>query len=211
MTEDEDFERIKHWLSIYGRWILLSLILLGLGLGGWQVWNHYRIQQEYKASNLYNHLLGAMHRKDVKAIQLDARSLKNNYAQTPYAALGQLLMAKRSVERNQLNEAASALLWVKKHASEALLRQLAILRLAQVRLAQNQPDAALALLNAKLPSAFLPMIKTLQGDAWEAKGESAKARTAYEDALAISKLNGLPTELLRWKIADLPVSAGRKS
>ena len=211
MSQDEDFERIKEWFARYGRWILLAVILAAGGVAGWQGWAYYQAGQTAQASDLYYRMLQAERHEDAQAVDKAAQALVSRHAATPYAALAQLALAKRAVDQDRLAQAATRLEWVRKHAGEALLKQLATLRLAQIRLAQKRPDAALALLDTKLPGAYLPLRKTLQGDAWAAKGDVAKARAAYEEALAASRLAGLPSQWIQWKLADLPAATERKS
>ncbi|APZ43069.1 YfgM family protein [Acidihalobacter ferrooxydans] len=205
-TEDEEFERIKRWFASYGIWLLALVVLAALGFGGWKGWGYYQARQGTQASALYSQFQKAVQNKNTQAIDSTAQKLTGSYAGTPYAALAQLMRAKLAVTGNKLDAAASDLQWVIAHGSQTTLRTLATLRLAQVRVAQKRPDAALVLLNSSLPTAYMPLAKQIQGDAWLIKGDDAKARAAYEEALASAQLAGLPTETLQMKIAALPAN-----
>lgn len=210
-SEDEDLERIKRWWTAYGRWIVVIVVLAAVGFGSWKGWDYYHGQQALKASAIYQSLQQAVKNGDAKAIAQLSRKLSDSYADTPYAALAQLIEAKRAVSADKLGAAAQSLQWVAAHGSQPSLRRLAVLRLAQVRLAQNQPDAALSLLKKKFPEAYLPLVKELQGDAWVAKGNTQRARDAYQQALAGALLAGLPVDGLKMKLAALAGSQQGKA
>ena len=202
-TEDEDLERIKRWWATYGRWVTVIVLVAVLGFGSWKGWGYYRTHQAQQASAVYNTLQKAVQNNESKAIDKAAQTLVDSYAATPYAALAQMMRAKRAVEAGKLDAAASDLQWVIDKGSQQSLRQLAVLRLAQVRIAQKQPDAALSLLKTGFAEAYLPLVKELEGDAWGVKGNTQRARDAYEQALAGAQTAGLPVDGLKMKIAAL--------
>ncbi|MEJ2654706.1 MAG: tetratricopeptide repeat protein, partial [Acidihalobacter sp.] len=103
----------------------------------------------------------------------------------------------------KLDAAAVDLQWVADHGSQQSLQRIAVLRLAQVRIAQKKPDAALSLLKTGFSEAYMPLVKEVEGDAWEVKGNAQRARAAYEQALAGAQIAGLPVDGLKMKIAAL--------
>lgn len=206
-TEDEDLERIKQWWAAYGRWMVAIVLVAAIGFGSWKGWAYYRMHQAQHASVVYSTLQQALQNNDGKAIKRSAAKLVESYAGTPYAALAQLLLAKRAVEAQDLKTAAIDLQWVVDKGSQESLQRIAALRLAQVRIAQNKPDAALALLKKGFGEAYMPLVKELEGDAWALKGNSQRARAAYEQALAGAQLAHLPVDVLKMKIAALGSTA----
>ena len=202
-TEDEDIERIKRWWAAYGRWVTAIVLVAALGFGSWKGWGYYRMHQAQQASAIYNTLQQAVQNDEAKAVDKAAQTLVDSYATTPYAALAQMIKAKRAVDAGKLDAAAADLQWVIDKGSQESLRHLAVLRLAQVRIAQKQPDAALSLLKTGFAEAYMPLVKELEGDAWSVKGDAQRARAAYEQALAGAQLAGLPVDGLKMKIAAL--------
>jgi predicted negative regulator of RcsB-dependent stress response len=210
-TEDEDLERIKRWWAAYGRWVTLIVLVGVLGFGSWKGWGYYRTHQAQQASAIYAALQQAAKSDDAKGIDQAAKQLIDGYANTPYAALAQLILAKRAVEAGKLDAAAADLQWVADHGSQQSLQRIAVLRLAQVRIAQKKPDAALSLLKTGFAEAYMPLVKEVEGDAWEVKGNAQRARAAYEQALAGAQIAGLPVDGLKMKIAALAAAAQGKA
>lgn len=202
-TEDEDLERIKRWLAAYGRWIVAIVLVAAVGFGSWKGWTYYLTRQAERASAVYATLQQVQQSHDDKALAAAAKTLVEQYAGTPYAALAQLVLAKRAVEADHLDTAARLLQWVVDKGAQESLRRLAVLRLAQVRIAQKRPDDALALLKTGFSEAYMPLVKEIQGDAWSIKGDASRARAAYEQALAGAQLAGLPVDALKMKLAAL--------
>lgn len=210
-TEDEDLERIKRWWAAYGRWVTAIVLVAAVGFGSWKGWGYYRTHQAQQASAIYHSLQQAAQNGDAKGIEQAAGKLVNGYGATPYASLAQLMLAKRAVDGGKLDAAAGDLQWVIDHGSQQSLQRLAVLRLAQVRIAQKKPDAALSLLKTGFAEAYMPLVKELEGDAWEVKGNAQRARAAYEQALAGAKTAGLPVSALKMKIAALAAPAQGKA
>lgn len=202
-TEDEELERIRRWWAAYGRWVVAIIVVAAVGFGAWKGWGYYRQQQATQASGIYQQLQAALSKNDSKGIDQAAQKLIHGYAGTPYAALAELIQAKRAVEAGKLQEAATALQWVVDNGSQKSLQLVAKLRLAQVRIAQKRPDAALSLLKTGFGNAYMPLVKELEGDAWVAKGNSQRALAAYQQALAGAQSAGLPQAALKMKIAAL--------
>jgi predicted negative regulator of RcsB-dependent stress response len=210
-TEDEDLERIKHWWAAYGRWVTAIVLIAVVGFGSWKGWGYYRKHQAQQASAVYHTLQQAAQNGDTKGIDQAAKKLVDGYSGTPYAALAQLVLAKRAVGAGKFDAAASDLQWVIDHGSQQSLQRLGVLRLAQVRIAQKRPDAALSLLKTGFAEAYMPLVKELEGDAWAVKGDAQRARAAYEQALAGAQTAGLPVSGLKMKIAALASTAQGKA
>lgn len=209
-TEDEELERIRRWWAAYGRWIVAIVVVAAIGFGSWKGWGYYRQHQSAQASRIYHDLQTAAGKNDTQGIDKAVKQLTQGYAGTPYAALAELLQAKRAVDAGKLTEAAKALQWVVDNGSQPSLQSVARLRLAQVRIAQKQPDAALSLLRTGFGEAYMPLVKELEGDAWVTKGNSQRALAAYQQALAGAQNAGLPLTALKMKIAALSAASQGK-
>lgn len=132
-------------------------------------------------------------------------SLMNEYADTPYAANAALARAKYEVEDGSLDEAARVLQWVMDNAEDEAFLHVARLRLAAVKLAQDDADGALALLNVQQMSGFESRYFELQGDAHLQKDDKEAARAAYQRGLSSPVPAPAEHVLLRLKLDDLGV------
>jgi predicted negative regulator of RcsB-dependent stress response len=111
------------------------------------------------------------------------------------------MAARVAVQNNKLPDAAMRLRHVLDTTHDVELQQLVRLRLARVLLGQNQPDAALKLVDSAQTGAFASRYAEVRGDALLAKGDRAGALQAYRSArVGADTLDG---QLLDLKIEDL--------
>lgn len=208
-VEDEELEAAKHWWRRYGRWLALAAVAGLIGFFAWKGWAYYQAREDKKASALYSQMLSANRQHQDKRWPGQAVDLIKRFSGTPYASLAAFMLAKQAVMDGHLDQAAERLRWVVDHGSQKALRELAVLRLARVLIADKKPDEALKLLSSGFGEAYLPLTQSLRGDAWLAKGERQKARNAYEEALAGAQAMGLPTRDLEMKLDALPAPAAQ--
>ena len=118
LNEQEQWELAKR--KIRELWIyVIGGIAIGLaGLGGWNWWKEKREMQAETASARYEELIGAFERNDSTRGMTLLEDLKNQYAWTPYPALGSLLAARVQVEANELDKAAASLRFVMDNAND---------------------------------------------------------------------------------------------
>ncbi len=181
-TEEERIEAIRTWWKENGRSIVFGAVL-GIGLLlGWRGWIAYQDNQGRAASTLYAQLLQDAAVHDGGRVAELARRLREEYGSTPYAALAALEVAALKSEA-ELDQSAGELSWVMEHGDEAILQDLARLRLARVRIAQGRAEEALKLLDRDWGLAYAGLVEEARGDAWRAKGDEARARQAYTKAL----------------------------
>jgi predicted negative regulator of RcsB-dependent stress response len=186
--EYETSEKVRDWLrrnvaSIVGG------IALGIGgLWGWHAWQGSQAAQRERAEAAYRALAEALAPGAAPEIAAEAearsRRLREEFGSTPFATLGALLEARRAVEQGDLPEADRLLARALERSGDAALRSLVRLRLAELRLAEDKPDAALALADAVSGAQWRALREELRGDALARLGRHDEARRAYEDALA---------------------------
>lgn len=179
-NDEEQLEALRHF---WERWGTVVLLVLALGLGGAGAWQWYGGQQSGKAleaSVLYQQAIEA---PEAAAANLAAERLRANYGGTRYAALGSLFQARRAVEAGDTDLAAQALQWVRDETDESILREFARLRLAQVRIAEQDFDTALALLADPVAAPLEAQRNELRGDVLLALDRAGDARDAYAEAL----------------------------
>jgi predicted negative regulator of RcsB-dependent stress response len=110
--------------------------------------------------------------------------LTGEYSDTPYAAQAALAIARYDIENSKPDDSMDMLNWAIAHAKDQNLVLLAKLRLARVKLAVGDAQAALATLNVTDAGGFAALYDDVRGDAYVKLGDKDKARAAYQQALA---------------------------
>lgn len=191
ITEEEQIEAIKRWLSENWVSIVLPIALVLVGYVSWNFWGDYKTNRASAASEQYQLLVDALNDTtgnglSDKAIET-ARSLADGvlsqYQDTLYADLTNLIVAKLDVDAGELDAAKTRLqAVVSQHAAPASLN-LAKARLAKVELALGNYDQALTYVNAADSDSSKALYAEIRGDIYSAKGDMDAANTAYKDAL----------------------------
>ena len=163
------------------------MLLLGVsGLFGWRYYVDQNDSHGVQASDLYMQVMqsAALNTVDYKIIDIN-NMLSNEYADTPYAALSSLALAKSEYERDNVDAAVAQLELAVKHASDDVIKQIANLRLAKVYIEQSKYTEALALLNLSHAATYDAQYEELKGDLYMAKGDVALARASYDKAIGL--------------------------
>jgi len=202
-SEAEQWERAKEWLKGNGLWIIAGIAIGAGGLGGYRWYQERRVSQSEAASARYEELLDAFTRNDRTRGETLAQELNNEYAWTPYAALGNLVAARVQVDANELDKAAASLKTVMDTAAEQEIKMIARMRLARVQSAQGKYDDALATLKVEDVGEFAPRVADARGDVLLAKGDRSGALREYLAARTGENNGRVDTELLDLKIRDL--------
>ncbi len=181
-TDQEQMEAMKKWFKDNGKWILTA-ILIGLAISfGWHTWQQQKLQGNEQASSLYEQLLSANEQNNPQAIQQMTEEMIKRYPKTEYATLASFIATKAFIYENKFAEALAKLQWIIDHTTSSSLRQIARLRMARVQLSQNQIDEAQKTIQVVNDPIFQPAIDEIQGDIYNAKKDSAKARQYYQSA-----------------------------
>jgi predicted negative regulator of RcsB-dependent stress response len=202
--DEEQLARLREWWSSYGTWVVAGVLIGALALFGWRSWDHRQQARAVAASDQYIALQQALE-SDPALAQAIAEELVADYARTPYAALAALRYARERTLAGELAEAARWLEQAMALADGPELQALATLRLAEVRLAQDEPQAALELVSTTPAASFDPLYAEVRGDALLALDDSDGAREAYRRALVGS--TGTAREFVQLKLNALPVAA----
>lgn len=197
-TDEEKVEQLKKWWRENGRSLVIGLAIGLAVVFGWRYWSHYRVAEAEGASNAFAQLMGALAQNKNAVVVDEGQQIINHFSSSPYAVLSALALARVRVEQGELTAARTELQWAVDHANMPELRHIARLRLGRVMLAQNKPDAALALVDGvKNEGAFASRYQELLGDIYVRQGKLAQARAAYQKAVdglgADSGGNGLLT------------------
>jgi predicted negative regulator of RcsB-dependent stress response len=199
----EQAEYVKKWCREYGFGILIGIIFAVFISWGWNYWRQVKENNLLIASMQYEHLVALIGtNENISTVNRLADGLLENYAYTPYASLAALQLAKLAVNKNNLTEAASKLVWIIDHSHDQALQSIARLRLARILLIQNQAKEALNILSKNEDKAYIPIFLEEKGDILNNLGYSKQALQSY---LAAKQAFGniIERPLLEMKINNL--------
>ncbi|MEE3196834.1 MAG: tetratricopeptide repeat protein [Pseudomonadota bacterium] len=203
LSEKEQLEGIRQWWRDNG-WYLVGAVTLGATvLVGWNQWTAYEQRQAESAATLYQELqAAAIDDFDSEAAD-HLEQLRTDYASTPYADQGGLLMARVYLENNNIQLAGDELRYVMERSTDAELALVARLRLARVLAYEEAYQEALALLDMDA-GMFSGRYNEVRGDIHVALGNPDSARLAYAQALTTGDSEMIDRVLVQMKLDDLP-------
>ena len=207
-TEEEQVQAIKDWWKANGKAIIAGLIIGLGGIGGWRWWTDHQKTQSEQASLIYAQVIDAAARGNVARVTTEGQKILEQYAGTPYATLTALLLARAAVEKQDDEAAVAHLQWVIDRGADEGFRHLARLRLARVRLQQDQPAAALALLGTGSVPGFDALYSDVRGDAYRAQQKPALAAAEYRKALLDGGLNRELRSRIEMKLNEVATAVG---
>lgn len=202
-TEEEQIEAIKEWWRENGRAVIIGIVLGVGGIIGWRGWQSHQEAQAINASAIYQDALAAIEAGEPDTARSNAQQLIDDYPGTSYAQFAAMLLAKQAVEDGDLDVAEKQLRWAIDNSSDPSLTHTARLRLLQVLLASDKPDAVLAMIDQTGFDRFTAQYEELRGDALLAQGEPDAARNAYQTALTSLPPRSAGRELLEIKLDNL--------
>jgi len=191
-TEEQQIEAAKKWWKQNGTSLIVGA-LIGLSIvGGWKFYQSEQNAHRIQASELYNTIANqvvaestAEKLSEKKLVEI-GDLLTSEYADTPYAALASLMLAKFDYEKGDVAAAISKLSWAGNNATDVETRQIAKTRLIRVYLDEGKLVEAEDLISVAHPSGFDALYAEFTGDLYIAKGDKAKAREAYDKAILLS-------------------------
>ena len=211
LSEKEQWEWVKEQVRSSGPWIIVAVVLVFAGVGGWRWWQQRQDAARLEAGGRYLQILQALEHGDRTLALTVLGQLERDNPGSPYTDQARLLAARVYVDEGELDKAAGELTTVSAQSKDRELAMIARERLARVQIAQGKPDAALQTLGVADPGAFAARYHEARGDAYYAKGDQSAALGEYRSARA----PGSNAPLLDLKIADLaaaaPVSAQSSS
>jgi len=199
-TEEQQLEAIKNWWKENAN-MLIGGVAIGIAaIFGWQYYQDQTIVSQSNASVIYQQVMNSsQNTASLTEQQTRVNQLQADYANTPYASLAALLLAKQHMAASEFVKAQQQLEWVVANAAQDEIHYLAQIRLAKLFFSLQQADKALDILNKDFPSAFQAMVLELKGDVLLTQGNKPAAQQAYQQALMISDS---PSGLLMSKIDE---------
>jgi len=202
LEEQEQLAAFKAWWKDHGGAIILGATLVLAAIGAWNAWTWYQRSQAAQAAVLYDTLQKAARSNDLKTTRETAGAILENFPRSAYAPLAALVSAKVQFQAGDLKTARAQLQWAIEHARNDEIRSIATLRLASVLLDDNEPDAALKILEAKPHPGFEALYASQRGDIFAAQKKRSEARAAYRAALEKAEAGPL-RDALRLKLEAL--------
>jgi len=202
LEEQEQLAALKAWWKENSGAILLGATLVLSAIAAWNGWTWYQRSQSAQAAVLYDTLQKAARANDLKATRETAGAILENFPRSAYAPLAALVSAKVQFQAGDLKTARAQLQWAIEHAGSDEIRAIATLRLASVLLDDNEPDAALKILEAKPHPGFEALYASQRGDILASQKKRSEARAAYKAALEKAEAGAL-RDALRLKLEAL--------
>src|SRR5712691_664866 len=183
LEEQEQLAALKAWWKEHGGAIALGATLVLAAIGVWNGWTWYQRSQSAQAAVLYDTLQKAARANHLKTTRETAWAILEHFPRSAYAPLAALVSAKVQFQAGDLKTARAQPQWVIEHAGSDETRSIATLRLASVLLDDNEPDAALKILEAKPHPSFEALYASQRGDVLATQKRRSEARAAYKAAL----------------------------
>lgn len=200
--EEEQLATLKKWWQ-ENRFFVIAGILIGvLAVGGWYGWKNHTENQAIAASELYQTAVDAVDAKDYTKASASIESLQTDYADSPYAAEANLVLARAAVEETDYKKAIAALNWVIFNRPDSLYENKARYQLGAIQYNNKAYEDALKTLDVTKVGTFIGQVLELRGDVYMAQGEQEKAKAAYQKALD-AKDTDVNTAVVRMKLNDI--------
>ncbi|MDH5484961.1 MAG: tetratricopeptide repeat protein [Gammaproteobacteria bacterium] len=201
-TEEQQVEALKKWWKENATMVIAGVALALAAVSGFRFYTDYQQQHAEDASLIYETVVAQVSaNQKTDESQTRVNDLMAEYADTPYASLAALVLAKQQVNNGELVKARQQLEWVMNESRQLELQNIARLRLIRVLIATKNFDQALMLVNVDHPESFTAMYEELKGDLFVAQGKTEQARVAYDKALLLS--SDRPSNWLKLKRDEL--------
>ena len=182
LEEQEQLDELKAWWKQYGNLVTGVLLVVSLGVAGWQGWNWYQRQQSAQASVIFNALQRAAAERDQQKVKAATGELLEKFGGSTYAPMAALLAGKSAFDAGDLKTAKVQLSWAVDH-TDGEMKDIARLRLAAVLLDEKAFDEAAKLTSQAATRNFETLFAEMRGDILLAQGQRAEAKQAYQAAL----------------------------
>ena len=182
LEEQEQLAELKHFWKRYGNVISWVLIAVFGAVAAWNGYQYWQRTQSVKASALFDEVERAVASGDVSRVERSLTDMQDKFGSTQFAQQAALLAAKTLQTQGKTDGARAALAGVADKASDPAYRDVARLRLAGLHLDAKAYDEALKPLTAEFTPAMQGLAADLRGDVLQAKGQTAEAIAAYQQA-----------------------------
>ena len=182
LEEQEQLDQLKHFWKTYGNFISWALIIVMGGVAAWNGYGYWQRTQSAKASALYDEVERAATTGDLSRLERSLGDMKDKFGSTLYAQQAALLAAKSFQDKDKLDQAKAALIWVSENASDESYAHIARLRCVALLLQTKSYDEALQQLAKPVVLALTPLAADLRGDVLQGQGKTQEAIAAYTES-----------------------------
>jgi len=182
LQEQEQLSKLGYFWRDWGKYVIGLLVVVIITYLSSIIWNYKSSKDAGEAALLYANFIGAT-QGDAKSAYIVVDKMEQKYPKAQYTAMASIWAAKLAYANKDIKRSKSYLNWTVKEAKDQGLVAIAMLRLADVQIEQKEFDAALRLLMQKHDANFDALFYTKRGDLYVARGNYAKARDAYKEAL----------------------------
>lgn len=180
MSDEEQMNRFSEWWKDNGTSLLVAVGVAVAATIGWNAYSDQRQQSIEAGTSAYADYLDAT---DANQRAEAAARIRRDFANTSFHTLVAFADAKTAIAEGDLAAAATALQEAQSAAPDALLKDLASLRLAKVEYGLGNTDSALQALQSIRNAGYRPWALELTGDIYLAEGDSEQAYQAYSSAV----------------------------
>ncbi|GAA3910668.1 tetratricopeptide repeat protein [Halomonas cibimaris] len=211
-TEEEQIAAIKRWWKENGTSLIAGLVLAGAGVFGFQAWQNYQNGQAEAASLRYQQLVAetatqagadSADEQALAGARSTAAALVDSHGGSLYAELALLIDARLAVQQGDLEGARASLEQAQENSPRRYVQSLARLRLARLDVASGEAQQALDRLDDSVVDPLAAQRHNVRGDAWFKLGREDNARSAWQQAQALTDEQDRPLYGLALKLDDL--------
>ena len=204
LQEEEQIDAIKQWWQENKVSVIGAIVLTLGGSFGWSQYQDYTSATAIAAADTYDEiLLERASGESADQLAMLADTIRDENGSVAFAEFASLQVAAAAAEEGDFERAQIELEKVMAGVEvESTLGQLAQLRLAKVKAALGQEEAAIAILELGSDSFPVSYAQVL-GDIHLAAGREAAALEAYQTAKAASLMLGGQSGLIDLKVSGL--------
>ena len=204
LQEEEQIDAIKQWWQENKVSVIGAIVLTLGGSFGWSQYQDYTSATAIAAADTYDEiLLERASGESVDQLAMLADTIRDENGSIAFAEFAALQVAAAAAEEGNFEQAQIELEKVMAGVEvDSTLGQLAQLRLAKVKAALGQEEAAIAILELGSDSFPVSYAQVL-GDIHLAAGREAAALEAYQTAKAASLMLGGQSGLIDLKVSSL--------
>ena len=180
MSDEEQMNRFGEWWKDNGTSLLIAVGLAVAAIIGWNVYSSEQQQTMEAGTAVYADYVDASDEEQKSAL---AARIRAEFANSSFHALVALADAKTAASQGDFGAAETALMEAQGAAPDAMLKDLASLRLAKVQYGLGNPESALKSLQSIRNPGYRPWALELTGDIYLAEGQTEQAFEAYSSAM----------------------------
>lgn len=203
-TEQEQVDALKRFWDENGKQLIAGVVIGLVAFFSYQTWDGNRVANAEAASMEYMQLVDSLMSDQATVAAEHGNRIIGSFADTAYAPLAALTMARIKLDAGDAVTARAHLNWAIEHSDSTEIKSVAQIRLAAVLLSEGLADQALSSLEKVKGEQFASLRDETLGDVYVSQQDLDKAQQAYRDALAeIGQEGGQRTTLLQMKLDDI--------